>query len=89
MEGLGLPALEAAACGCPVIATTESPLPELLGGGALYVHPHDSVDLERCIARVLDSGELRESMRSAGMAAARKLTWEAAAERALAVIESV
>jgi glycosyltransferase involved in cell wall biosynthesis len=31
MEGYGLPAVEAAACGCPVIATKESPLPGLFG----------------------------------------------------------
>ena len=36
MEGFGLPALEAAACGCPVVATTASPLPDVLGEGGNY-----------------------------------------------------
>jgi alpha-1,3-rhamnosyl/mannosyltransferase len=40
-EGFGLPAVEAAACGTPVIATTESPLPDLLEGGGLFVRPRD------------------------------------------------
>jgi glycosyltransferase involved in cell wall biosynthesis len=39
MEGFGLPALEAAACGCPVVATRESPLEGLLGEGGIYVGP--------------------------------------------------
>ena len=38
-EGFGLPAVEAAACGTPVIATLESPLPQLLEGGGLFVAP--------------------------------------------------
>ena len=41
-EGFGLPAIEAAACGAPVIATTASPLPELLEGGGLFVPPRDA-----------------------------------------------
>ena len=44
-EGFGLPAVEAAACGTPVIATTESPLPELLEGGGIFVAPGDEAAL--------------------------------------------
>jgi glycosyltransferase involved in cell wall biosynthesis len=81
MEGFGLPAVEAAACGCPVIATKASPLPSLLGEGALYIDPTDQRDLELALERVLTSGELRERMRIAGLAAAKRLTWEAAADQ--------
>jgi glycosyltransferase involved in cell wall biosynthesis len=89
MEGFGLPAVEAAACGCPVIATTESPLPELLGDGAAYIDPHRPLELEEALARVLESENLRLKMREAGLEAAGKLTWEAAARQMMAVIENL
>lgn len=87
-EGLGLPALEAAACGCPVIATTESPIADLLGEGGRYVDPRDEAQFERTIVRVLRSPDLRQRMREAGLAAARRLTWETAARRLAQLIES-
>src|SRR6266550_913883 len=79
IEGFGLPALEAAACGCPVIATTASPLSNLLGSGGVYVEPTKREDLKLALERVLGSEELCQQMRAAGLAAARRLTWEAAA----------
>src|SRR5262249_25070609 len=41
-EGFGLPAVEAAACGCPVIATAASPLPVLLGDAACFIDPRNT-----------------------------------------------
>ncbi|MBI5648946.1 MAG: glycosyltransferase family 4 protein [Chloroflexi bacterium] len=86
MEGFGLPALEAAACGCPVTATTASPLPDLLGAGGLYIAPSDAPGWHDALARVLQSRELRAQMRVAGLAAAQRLTWDAAAQQLRAII---
>jgi glycosyltransferase involved in cell wall biosynthesis len=87
IEGFGLPAVEAAACGCPVIATTASPLPDLLGEGCVYIDPHNPIALQEALARVLESEELRGKMREAGLAAAGRLTWEAAARQMMMLIE--
>jgi glycosyltransferase involved in cell wall biosynthesis len=78
-EGYGLPAIEAAACGCPVIATTASPLPDLLGEGGLYFDPQNPVALLDALNRVLTSRDRQEYMRRAGLAAAGRLTCTAAA----------
>lgn len=89
IEGFGLPAIEAAACGCPVIATTASPLPGLLGEGGIFINPAHQEDLDIALARVLESERLRQQMRAAGLAAAAKLTWEAAARQMIGLIRQV
>jgi glycosyltransferase involved in cell wall biosynthesis len=88
MEGFGLPAVEAAACGCPVIATKRSPLPNLLGDGGIYIEPRCN-QLEGALEMVLNSESLRRRMRRAGVDAARRLTWEAAAEQLLQIMRKV
>jgi glycosyltransferase involved in cell wall biosynthesis len=85
MEGFGLPAVEAAACGCPVIATKASPLEGLLGDAGIYVGPGQH-EIGDALARVLSSQELRAHMRKCGLDAARRLTWEAAARQMMDVI---
>ncbi len=88
MEGFGLPAVEAAACGCPVVATRESPLEGLLGEGGIYVGP-DEAGIEDAMVRVLANEELRAHMRVQGLAAASRLTWPAAARQMMDVIHQV
>jgi len=88
MEGYGLPAVEAAACGCPVIATKESPLPGLLGEGGLYIEPTTQA-IHSALEAVVQSESLQQRMSEAGQAAAAKLTWNAAAQQMLDVLESV
>jgi glycosyltransferase involved in cell wall biosynthesis len=79
MEGYGLPAVEAAACGLPVLVTRNSPIPELLGEGALAVDPDRLEDLRHGMVRLLDDPARRRRMGRAARAAAEQLTWQAAA----------
>jgi glycosyltransferase involved in cell wall biosynthesis len=88
MEGFGLPAVEAAACGCPVVATRASPLEGLLGDAGIYVGPGQD-EIGEALARVLSSEDLRTRMRERGLEAARRLTWQAAARQMMDVIQKV
>jgi glycosyltransferase involved in cell wall biosynthesis len=89
LEGYGLPAVEAAACGCPVVATKSSPLPDLLGEGGLYFDPLNSHELEEALMQVLCSRPLREKMSNAGLKAAERLSWDQAALALKELIESI
>jgi glycosyltransferase involved in cell wall biosynthesis len=88
MEGFGLPAVEAAACGCPVVATTESPLPALLSGGGIFVSPHDRSGWRDALGRIAREPALRARLGQTGAQAAERLTWPAAAQQLLRLLEA-
>jgi glycosyltransferase involved in cell wall biosynthesis len=85
-EGFGLPAVEAAACGCPVIATTASPLPELLAGGGLFVAPGDDAALLAAMRQLATNGPARNDMAATAQRRASLLTWDRAAIAALGAL---
>jgi glycosyltransferase involved in cell wall biosynthesis len=88
-EGFGLPALEAAACGTPSVITTQSPLPELLGEGAIALDPGDRAGWREALGRVLSDAALRERMSTAAAAAAQALSWQASARQLLDIFKEV
>lgn len=82
-EGFGLPAIEAAACGTPVIATTASPLPQLLEGGGIFVAPGDSAAIANALQQLLHDEPARLAMGRIARERASQLTWDAGARSAL------
>jgi glycosyltransferase involved in cell wall biosynthesis len=83
-EGFGLPPLEAAACGTPVVASNTAALPETLADAALLVDPDDGDALARAMLRLLTDEELRDELRRRGIERAARFTWEEVARRTVA-----
>ena len=80
-EGFGLPPVEAMACGCPVVASNVTAMPEVLGDAALLVDPLSVPELAHAIAAVLERPELSGSLREKGRQRAAGYSWAATAAR--------
>jgi glycosyltransferase involved in cell wall biosynthesis len=84
-EGFGLPALEAMACGTPVLTSDGSSLPEVVGDAAVQADPRDESALAAALAGLLGDPRRREALSAAGRRRARRFAWDAVAEQTLAV----
>ena len=84
-EGFGLPLLEAMACGCPVICSNVTSLPEVAGDAALYVPPNDESALAQAMQRVAEDPLLRKSLSERGLRRVAQFEWR---NTALATVAS-
>ena len=92
-EGFSLPAIEAMACGTPLVATTAGALPEVVGPdgvSALHVPPGDPEALAAAMGRLLDDPELAARLGAAGrQRVVEHYTWRAVARSTVAWYRSV
>ena len=85
-EGFGLVILEAQACGCPVITSNTSSMPEIAGKGAILVDPYSVDDIIRGMKEVSKN---REKVVKAGFGNIKRFSWEKCARETLKVLESL
>jgi len=88
-EGFGLPPLEAMACGCPVLASNATAMPEVLGDAALLVNPLSVEEMAQGMMAVLEQPELAAGLREKGLRRAASYSWEATAARTREVYAQV
>src|SRR3990167_9094730 len=88
-EGFGLPVVESMACGTPVLVSTVSSLPEVVGGAGLTFDPYSVDQIEQAIRTITTDKKLREKYSKLGLAQAKKFSWEKMAKEVLKVFERV
>lgn len=86
-EGFGIPPLEAMSCGTPVVASSATAVPEVVGEAAILVDPLDVKSIARGIRRVLVDSELRERLRRDGSARAASFDWDGSARTVYGVLK--
>lgn len=88
-EGFGLPILEAMACGCPVIASNQSSIPEVCGDSALLFDPFNPEELAEKILLLTNDSNLRNKLVEKGLERVKVFSWEEAAEKHIEVFKRV
>jgi glycosyltransferase involved in cell wall biosynthesis len=84
-EGFGVPALEAMACGTPVLAGRAGSLPEIVGQAAYLVDPTETASIAAGLSELLRDTGLRDRLVARGYERTREFSWERAAERILEI----
>lgn len=88
-EGFGLPALEAMACGAPVIGANASSIPEIIGREDALFDPQSDEDIARKIQHVLTDVTFRTELAKYGLERAGEYSWDQSARRALRALEDL
>ncbi|MDD4353778.1 MAG: glycosyltransferase family 1 protein [Candidatus Nanoarchaeia archaeon] len=84
-EGFGLPILEAQACGCPVITSNVSSMPEVAGKGALLVNPYSINEITNAMKKILKDKKLRGRLIKEGFKNVKMFSWKKCARETMKV----
>jgi len=89
LEGFGLPAVEAMACGTPVAAASTGSLPEVVGGAGCLFDPHSRTEMLAALETLLSDEVKRREMSAIALKKAQEYSWESAAQDTVAILEGL
>jgi glycosyltransferase involved in cell wall biosynthesis len=75
-EGFGLPPIEAMTFGCPVLASSAPPMPEIIGNAGLFFDPESAEELSNCLKLVSTNVSETEQLVLLGIERSKMFTWE-------------
>ena len=87
-EGFGLPVLEAMKCGCPVITSNTSSLPEVIGQAGIQINPTNDEELINAYKKMYEDTFFRELCKERGLIRAKAFSWQKAASELLEFMET-
>lgn len=88
-ESFGIPMLEAMRCGCPVITSNTSSMPEVSGGAALLIDPFKPEEITEAMVKILNDNILREELQRKGAEQSAKFSWLAMAKEVLKIYQEI
>lgn len=88
-EGFGIPVIEAMACGCPVVASNVTSLPEVVGPAGLLVDPYNISDMAKALYKACYDQKLRRELVEKGIKRVKQFSWKNCADQTWEVLAGV
>ncbi len=88
-EGFGLPPLEAMTHGVPVVSSSASCMPEVLGSAAMYFDPEDVQDIARVVEAGVQNADMRYDMKQKATGELQRYSWKNLAKKTLQIYKKV
>lgn len=88
-EGFGLPNLEAMSCGCPIISSASTSIPEVVGDSGILIDPYSEIELQDAILKIIEDKSLQEKLSLKGLERSKIFNWEKTAAETINAYNSL